>query len=204
MLFLCIITGELCLFHFPFPDAPTADGGTIVFYQFLSKSMSKGIHNHRANRDPQKSSLKIGSNICAKCVNPKVTRVVVNKFNLIIPMNISSNDTSLQVINIHEFNVMYSKIRVGENLLSALCNNKMFEQDTNNDTIDQINIPNLWRTKDKGKLIQHVPIKLYSDDTSGNASKHWNKHISFYFPLLGLTPNLSNEEFHCHFLATSN
>jgi hypothetical protein len=49
-----------------------------------------------------------------------------------------------------------------------------------------------------------MPKMLYSDDTSGNVLKRWNKHISFYFTLAGLEPRLSNQEFNCHFLTTSN
>jgi hypothetical protein len=68
----------------------------------------------------------------------------------------------------------------------------------------EITLPNPWRKKAQGKIIRHVPITLYSDDTSGNSSKQWNKHISFYFTLAGLHPHLTNQEYHCHFLGTSN
>ncbi|EFP76249.1 uncharacterized protein PGTG_02690 [Puccinia graminis f. sp. tritici CRL 75-36-700-3] len=49
-----------------------------------------------------------------------------------------------------------------------------------------------------------MPINLYSDDTSGNISKQFNKHASFYFTLSGLPPNVANQEFNCHFVTTSN
>jgi hypothetical protein len=68
----------------------------------------------------------------------------------------------------------------------------------------KISLPNPWRIKADGKIIRNVPITLYADDTSGNVSKKWNKHISFYFTLSGLPPNLSNQEYNCHFLSTSN
>ncbi|EHS63694.1 uncharacterized protein PGTG_22817 [Puccinia graminis f. sp. tritici CRL 75-36-700-3] len=74
----------------------------------------------------------------------------------------------------------------------------------NNNISVKIDLPNPWRTKAGGKILRHVPISLYADDTSGNISKRWNKHLSFYFTLSGLPPNLSNQEFNCHFLATSN
>ncbi|KAH9813956.1 hypothetical protein DFH28DRAFT_835426, partial [Melampsora americana] len=45
---------------------------------------------------------------------------------------------------------------------------------------------------------------LYCDDLSGNVSKRWNKHIAFYFTLAGLPSKLSNQEYNCHFLSTSN
>jgi hypothetical protein len=49
-----------------------------------------------------------------------------------------------------------------------------------------------------------MPICLYANDTSGNSSKKWNKHIPYYFTLAGLPPNLTNQHFNCHFLTTSN
>jgi hypothetical protein len=67
-----------------------------------------------------------------------------------------------------------------------------------------IKLPNPWREKANGRIIRHVPVNMYCDDTSGNKSKKWNKHISYYFTLSGLPPNLSNQQFNCHFLCTSN
>jgi hypothetical protein len=67
-----------------------------------------------------------------------------------------------------------------------------------------IQLPNAWRIKAKGKIICHVPIVLYADDTSGKKSKQWNKHFSFYCTLGGLPPLHSNMEYKCHFLTTSN
>jgi hypothetical protein len=67
-----------------------------------------------------------------------------------------------------------------------------------------IPIPNPWRQKAKGRVNWNVPITLYADDTSGNVSKQFNKHISFFFTLSGLPPYLSNQEYNCHFLSTSN
>jgi hypothetical protein len=49
-----------------------------------------------------------------------------------------------------------------------------------------------------------VPIILYSDDTSGNRGKKWNKHDTWYLRLAGLPFNLSQQHYHIHFLATSN
>jgi hypothetical protein len=65
-------------------------------------------------------------------------------------------------------------------------------------------LPNPWRKKAAGRILRNVPITLYCDDTSGNKSKKWNKHISYYFTLSGLPPNISNQQFNCHFLCTSN
>jgi hypothetical protein len=80
---------------------------------------------------------------------------------------------------------------------------KLDGSDLNDDAPAQ-ELPNPWRTKAAGKIIRHMPINLYADDTSGNVSKQWNHHISFYFTLAGLPPNLSNMQYNCHFLSTSN
>ncbi|KAH9807975.1 hypothetical protein DFH28DRAFT_1199728 [Melampsora americana] len=53
-------------------------------------------------------------------------------------------------------------------------------------------------------IIRSLPVVLYSDDTSGNVSKKWNKHMSFYFSLAGLRPKLTNQEYNIHSLCTSN
>ncbi|OAV90013.1 hypothetical protein PTTG_09937, partial [Puccinia triticina 1-1 BBBD Race 1] len=67
-----------------------------------------------------------------------------------------------------------------------------------------ISLPNEWREKSGNRIIRHVPIALYCDDTSGNQSKKWNKHISYYFTLAGLPPKVSNQQYNCHFLSKSN
>jgi len=68
----------------------------------------------------------------------------------------------------------------------------------------RIDFPNPWRVKAQGRIIRHVPMTLYADDTSGNVSKQWNKHLSYYWSLSGLPPTMSNQQYNCHFLATSN
>ncbi|KNZ51429.1 hypothetical protein VP01_395g5 [Puccinia sorghi] len=60
------------------------------------------------------------------------------------------------------------------------------------------------RTKARGKLIYHMPINLYADDMSGNKSKRWNKHISFYFTFSGLSPKMDYVEYNRHLISTSN
>jgi hypothetical protein len=64
--------------------------------------------------------------------------------------------------------------------------------------------PSGSQQKAQGKVLRNIPITLYCDDTSGNKSKKWNKHISYYFTLSGLPPKISNQQFNCHFLCTSN
>lgn len=78
-----------------------------------------------------------------------------------------------------------------------------FLESENGQTVS-LPLPNPWRKKANGLEIKHVPLNLYSDDTSGNVSKKWNKHMSFLATLAGLPPDLTNQEYHMHFLATSN
>ncbi|KAI9614860.1 hypothetical protein H4Q26_009258 [Puccinia striiformis f. sp. tritici PST-130] len=68
----------------------------------------------------------------------------------------------------------------------------------------EISYPNPWRICAQNRVIRNVPITLYADDTSGNQSKRWNKHVSYCFTLSGLSPKLTNMEYNCHFIATSN
>lgn len=69
---------------------------------------------------------------------------------------------------------------------------------------ERVKLPNAWRLKATGRLIRHVPLVLYSNDASGNISKKWNQHMSFYSTLAGLPPKLSNQDYNINFLATSN
>ncbi|KAH8920298.1 hypothetical protein BT69DRAFT_1299539 [Atractiella rhizophila] len=57
--------------------------------------------------------------------------------------------------------------------------------------------------KIKGKRVVTVPVILYADDSSGNRSKKWNKHQSFYADLVGLPNKLQHQEFFINFLGTS-
>jgi hypothetical protein len=109
------------------------------------------------------------------------------------------------IIKVKEFCNNYTSIDLNGQL--QLFKGKIYEyamDDGQMRTTKEILVPNPWRTKANGKIIRHMPITLYSDDTSGNVSKRWNKHLSFYFTLSGLPPGISNQEFNCHFLATSN
>ncbi|KNZ57692.1 hypothetical protein VP01_2098g2 [Puccinia sorghi] len=140
-----------------------------------------------------------------------------------IPPNLIFNHMDLKVIPVDQFVQDYAHIYWGNgNRLVQECGGKIFgekfpyskldvclpnifscaslEERTN----DEFLIPNPWRVKSGGRILRHVPITLYSDDTSGNVSKQFNKHNSFYFTLSGLPPEISNQEYNCHFLSTSN
>ncbi|KAI8460786.1 hypothetical protein BY996DRAFT_6429562 [Phakopsora pachyrhizi] len=83
-------------------------------------------------------------------------------------------------------------------LLATKCRNILHEITSEGKEI--IQLPNPWRVKAEGKIIRHIPLNFYSDDTSGNVSKQWNKHISIFMSLAGLPPKLSNQEFNTLFL----
>ena len=49
-----------------------------------------------------------------------------------------------------------------------------------------------------------APVVLYSDDTSGNKSKKWNKFDSWCMTLAGLPQHMVDRPQHMHLLACSN
>jgi hypothetical protein len=138
----------------------------------------------------------VDGKLYAKCVIPTLRMTTQSSYQLIIPSNIDFNNPTLLRIKTKEFDKVYSEIKQNNQLLLTICANKIFEV--------QIDLPNSWRKKARGKVLQNLPISLYADDTLGKSSKHWNKHMSFYYTLAGLPPNLSNQEYNCHFIATSN
>ncbi|KAA1097528.1 hypothetical protein PGT21_010248 [Puccinia graminis f. sp. tritici] len=123
--------------------------------------------------------------------------------NIRMPLDLDFDDARLRSIPVHQFDVEYSGIRWEDGrLLVEACAGKIF--DGTGLSGEVLTFPNPWRAKAKNMILRNVPITLYSDDTSGNVSKQFNKHISFYFTLSGLPPHLSNQEYNCHFLSTSN
>ncbi|PLW26028.1 hypothetical protein PCANC_22405, partial [Puccinia coronata f. sp. avenae] len=119
--------------------------------------------------------------------------------------SISFDDAGLSSIAVGQFDRDFSEILLGDGLyLIDQCGGQMLESNGIAAQDVVIPIPNPWRAKAKGWIIRHVPITLYADDTSGNISKQFNNHVSFFFTLSGLPPHLSNQEYNCHFLSTSN
>lgn len=80
----------------------------------------------------------------------------------------------------------------------------MSPTEANGGGVRVIDLPNPWRVRAQGSIIRSVPVALYSDDTSGNVSKKWNKHMSFYLTLGGLQPKLTNQEYYIEPMCTSN
>ncbi|KAI8454042.1 hypothetical protein BY996DRAFT_6431375 [Phakopsora pachyrhizi] len=122
--------------------------------------------------------------------------IVVPLFFILKLKNFLLNFSSLDLKEILADNLCkpYNEIRVdGGESLASKCKNDL-----------QGNLPNHWRVKAQGKMIRHVPLNFYADDTSGNLSKQWNKHISIFMSLAGLPPHFSNLEFNILFVGTSN
>ncbi|KAA1110414.1 hypothetical protein PGT21_020875 [Puccinia graminis f. sp. tritici] len=125
------------------------------------------------------------------------------RLSIHVQTHLDFSDARLLSVRVDAFDLDYSEIRWedGRTLVEA-CAGRLSGFDGL--TSDEVLLPNPWRTKAQNKILRNIPITLYSDDTSGNVSKQFNKHISFYFTLSGLPPHMANQEFNCHFLATSN
>ncbi|KAH9811012.1 hypothetical protein DFH28DRAFT_1085197 [Melampsora americana] len=119
-------------------------------------------------------------------------------FKVIIPGDAAFDSDILVIIPCKNLWQTCLNIEVADGVfLKDMCSNYMYMQPA-------YPMTNPWREKAQGKVICHVPLALYSDDTLGNVAKKWNKHMSIYFTLAGLPPALSNKEFNIHFLATPN
>lgn len=163
----------------------------------------------------------------AKCIRPR-TSGVVSKDNvkLLIPNYLPYRSEHLFSVKCSDFNRIYSEILINGVMVERLYGNCIWGQllmmlsmqlnqtDRNvtsphvigigDGVSKQIPFPNPWRLRAGGRVIRHMPITLYADDTSGNLSKQWNKHISYFFTLSGLPPSETNQQYNCHFLSTSN
>ncbi|POV96773.1 hypothetical protein PSTT_15457 [Puccinia striiformis] len=150
---------------------------------------------------------KQGGNLYSKCIKPKYItprNCLQREFDICIPDSIHFNHPDLVVIPVQEFQMIYSELVTfhGESFFEK-SRGKIFAFGEGSFP-EEISYPNPWRIRAQNKVIRHVPITLYADDTSGNQSKRWNKHVSYCFTLSGLSPKLTNMEYNCHFIATSN
>ncbi|OAV89083.1 hypothetical protein PTTG_28819 [Puccinia triticina 1-1 BBBD Race 1] len=145
----------------------------------------------------------LNSKLYAKCIKPDMNEHL-NAGKQIIQLKITQDilfqDPDLSSIHTNQFKKPYLKIEIDGKMLSEKC--ALYEE--NGAEQKKIPLPNDWRDKANGRIIRHIPITLYSDDTLGNVLKKFNKHISFYFTLSGLPPQILNQEYNCHFLSTSN
>ncbi|KAI9599653.1 hypothetical protein KEM48_008867 [Puccinia striiformis f. sp. tritici PST-130] len=154
---------------------------------------------------------KQGGKLYSKCIKPKyiTPRLCLQReFDICIPDSVHFNHPDLMVIPVQEFQLIYSELVTFHGLhkkhTSSSCvlnTHTAFGEGT---FPGEISYPNPWRICAQNRVIRNVPITLYADDTSGNQSKRWNKHVSYCFTLSGLSPKLTNMEYNCHFIATSN
>ncbi|KNZ48167.1 hypothetical protein VP01_5861g1 [Puccinia sorghi] len=85
----------------------------------------------------------------------------------------------MDIIPVTNFDFDYSKIQMSNRvLLTEACDGRFYESDGTQEQV--IPLPNPKRIKANGRIKRHVPIALYSDDTSGKTSKQLNKHISIH------------------------
>ncbi|KAI9624628.1 hypothetical protein KEM48_008801 [Puccinia striiformis f. sp. tritici PST-130] len=98
------------------------------------------------------------------------------QFDLHLPSMIPWFHPDLIEIPVDQFQKTYSELTTyyGDSYVE-LCGNRFIACGSGLQRVD-IPIPNPWRVRAGGKIIRHVPVTLYADDTSGNKSKRWNKH----------------------------
>ncbi|KAH9817521.1 hypothetical protein DFH28DRAFT_1155633 [Melampsora americana] len=141
----------------------------------------------------------------SKCLQARVVPKDRNRntFMIVISDEPPFDSSLLHLVEISSFwrdfdHVVFNN----KGLLKDFCSKEIRQSKPNG----YVSLPlvNPWRLKAKGKVIKHTPINLYSDDTSGNVSKKYNKHMNVLFSLSGLPPEILNQEYNVHFLATSN
>ncbi|KAH9810567.1 hypothetical protein DFH28DRAFT_1131965 [Melampsora americana] len=140
----------------------------------------------------------------AKCLPAKLVPDPTSQSDqslVFIPSEPKFDSDDLNTIDLKDFWRTVSEIHLDDN--TCLKDHQYFLQESS-DGWNRHPIINPWRSRANGVLIKHIPIVLYSDDTSGNVSKKWNKHMSVFFTLAGLPPKMTNMEYNIHFLATSN
>ncbi|KAI9103972.1 hypothetical protein DFS34DRAFT_682949 [Phlyctochytrium arcticum] len=70
--------------------------------------------------------------------------------------------------------------------------------------LKEVLAPHPLKARAGGHRVIMVPIILFCDDSAGTSSKKWNPFYNWYIQLGGLPFELSQRDFHTHFLASSN
>ncbi|KAI9624273.1 hypothetical protein KEM48_009014 [Puccinia striiformis f. sp. tritici PST-130] len=124
---------------------------------------------------------KYQNTLFSKCIKPKGglranAPAGSRQFDLHLSSMIPWFHPDLIEIPVDQFQKTYSELTTyyGDSYVE-LCGNRFIACGSGLQRVD-IPIPNPWRVCAGGKIIRHVPVTLYADDTSGNKSKRWNKH----------------------------
>ncbi|KAI7966088.1 hypothetical protein MJO29_001836 [Puccinia striiformis f. sp. tritici] len=128
---------------------------------------------------------KYQNTLLSKCIKPK-GGLRANapagscQFDLLLPSIIPWFHPDLIEIPVDQFQKTYSELTTyyGDSYVE-LCGNRFIACGSGLQRVD-IPIPNPWRVRAGGKIIRHVPVTL------------------------GLPPQLTNMEYNCHFISTSN
>ncbi|KAH9820370.1 hypothetical protein DFH28DRAFT_924348 [Melampsora americana] len=143
-----------------------------------------------------------GGEIMAKCLQAKIHHKSSSSPQIFIPAEPRFDSTLFSTVPIKDFWQTGAEILLAHG--QTLADRDLFMYQEAPEGFHILPVVNSWRPHANGHMIKHVPIILYSNNTSGNVSKKWNKHMSVFFTLAGLPPKMTNEEFNIHFLATSN
>ncbi|KAI8453744.1 hypothetical protein BY996DRAFT_6414440 [Phakopsora pachyrhizi] len=126
-----------------------------------------------------------GGKMYAKACKLNFSVISSAEVNIFIGWNRDFYSDEIKEIVGEDFLRPYAEILVSDRiLLASKCRNILHEYTPEGKEI--IQLPNPWRIKAEGKIIRHVPLSFYADDTTG------------------LPPKLSNQEFNNLFVATSN
>ncbi|KNZ48692.1 hypothetical protein VP01_547g1, partial [Puccinia sorghi] len=130
------------------------------------------------------------SELTAKCLKINPSNLffrVSDHIKITIPAKLHFHDKQLTSIPVTNFDLDYSKTQMSNQVLwTEACDGSFYESDGTQEQV--IPLPNPKRIKVNGRIKRHK----------------FNKHIAFYVTLAGLRPKISNQEFNCHFLSTSN
>ncbi|KAH9819446.1 hypothetical protein DFH28DRAFT_924804 [Melampsora americana] len=170
----------------------------------LRTPMIETRHGHFYIYKPVQLLSSNGDNLLSKCLTTNIyPNTVTQGLDICIYAEPEFSSEDLTTINVNDFWRSISMVYLPDGRkLTDLCGSSMYQ--STSDALFPIPIQNPWRSKANGRLIRHIPITLYSDDTSGNQSKKYNSHMSFYYTLSGLPTKLSNQDYNIHYVSTSN
>ncbi|KAH8913599.1 hypothetical protein BT69DRAFT_1344369 [Atractiella rhizophila] len=109
-----------------------------------------------------------------------------------------------KILDIPLKKLLYNGLSTQEHLRERYCIKGVITEAHGLQQVEALIPISTLRAAHQGKRVVTVPVILYADDSSGNRSKKWNKHLSFYATLAGLPNKLQQQEYFFNFLGTSN